>query len=177
MCVGDGILDSPPACRLSASLRAEPPGGQARKGEYLHGLAGIDATSNATLQSRRMKRIMAILLTCWSLLIGPSLCTGAILAHPCECGTTCQECPPQPDTGQGPCHGDPCRTAVADKPSTGRDGEPSAAVSSSPITPDLAIIPNALVAMPTTNATGRLPDMIQRCRHPLATGGVLPLLI
>lgn len=120
---------------------------------------------------------MAILLTSWSLLIGPSLCTGKILAHPCECGTTCQECPPEPDTDQGPCHGDPCRTAVADKPSASRGGNPSSVIPLSPTTPDLAIIPSALTAMPANDATDCLPDRAQRCRDPLPTGRVLPLLI
>jgi len=50
-------------------------------------------------------------------------------------------------------------------------------VSSPPTALDLAIIPNALMAMPVSDATGWLPDKVLSCRNPVPVERILPLLI
>lgn len=118
---------------------------------------------------------MAILLTCWSLLIGPALCLGEVLAHPCECVPSCQECSPS-EAQPRPCHGDPCRSTVADKPALGREESPSAAISFPTIT-EFTIAADAFVAMPPAVLAGGRPDMAPGWAEPPSTARVLPLLI
>lgn len=51
-----------------------------------------------------MVRTIASLLLSWTLLLGPALCMGGLLAHDCDCGNEVDsECPHEEACGDDPC--------------------------------------------------------------------------
>ncbi len=57
---------------------------------------------------------IVILAAAWAVFLGPTLCTGGVLSHACDCVPT-QTCGHEPD-----CTADPCGQVLAPRDDTGR---------------------------------------------------------
>ncbi len=124
-----------------------------------------------------MAKLYAIVLACWSLFLGPALCAGDILAHPCECSRACDGSARTPDAAPSSCPHDPCQSVLAENPSATRDENADAPVCAIPVAAVLATLPDARSVTLTVGAAGSLFGATLADRDPLLVDRVLPLLI